>query len=207
MPFTTSTVSTLYNSLPLIHEANKKFVNRDQIFAKLAPLLSAYDNQYGVCLVHRHCKLEEGEMMVASTSGMVSQPERNVECYPERWLATGEPYEFTRKPTRAPPQKLLEEFQKIVQVDGVDVLGLFYIQAEDGKGGVNLVERTEGRTNIMEILPFDENADNISTAWCLDMESPVHSVMKCSHQCNVTHHPLKPEPSHHNPLPEQDVFT
>lgn len=159
-----TTVAALYNSLPLVKEAHEKFVNRDQIFSKLVPLLASYENRFGVSLVHRHCTLEEGEMMVAN--GNISQPERNVSCYPDRWLATGEPYEFTRKQTCSPPQGLLEEFQKIVGV--TEVLGLFYVQYEDHSesGGVS-VERTEGRMNIVEILPQDHSISLIPTGWLL----------------------------------------
>ena len=106
-----TTVAALYNSLPSVDDADKKFINRDQIFSKIAPLLAAYDNKFGLCLVHRHCSLEDGEIMVAT--GNVTQPERNVECYPERWLATGEPYEFNRTPRPSPPRELFEEFQKM----------------------------------------------------------------------------------------------
>lgn len=38
--------------------------------------------QFGVCLVHRHCDLQEGEMMVAT--GNFSQPAKDVQCYPEK---------------------------------------------------------------------------------------------------------------------------
>jgi len=156
----------LYNSLPSIDEANSKFVNRDHIFSELAPLFAAYGNKFGVCLVHRHCTLEEGELMVATDN--VSQPERDVQCYPERWLATGEPYEFTRTPTQSPPQGLLEEFRKIVH-GMLDVLGLFYMEDRDHSGGV-FVERTEGRKNIVEVVPHGHSSNDISTGWLPGLE-------------------------------------
>jgi hypothetical protein len=176
-----ATLTTLYNSLPSVVEADRKFLCRDQIFSKLSSLLAAYGNKFGVCLVHRHCELEDGEMMVAT--GNITQPERNVECYPERWLATGEPYEFNRNPTRSPPRELFEEFQKIV--DAVDVLGLFYIQDEQRLAGVS-VERTEGRKNIVEIvLPVRSHTsisspNAISTGWL-----PGYSTMQLCCQCII----------------------
>jgi hypothetical protein len=50
--------------------------------------------------------------MVAS--GHVSEPQRDVLCYPECWLASGEPYEFTKELTVAPPAMLLTEFKAII---------------------------------------------------------------------------------------------
>jgi hypothetical protein len=143
-------ITTLYNSLPSLREADKQFVNRDQILSQLAPLLVEHGNKFGVCLVHRHCKLDSGEVMVAT--GNVCQPERNVQCNPDRWLATGEPFEFTREATRPPPQKLLKDFRKIV--GDIKVLGLFYIQ--EGDDGITL-ERTEGRRNISEKISHDDS--------------------------------------------------
>jgi len=181
-----ATVAALYNSLPSINEADNKFVERDRIFSQLAPLLAAYEHKFGVCLVHRHCTLEEGEMMVATEN--ISQPERDVQSYPERWLATGEPYEFTRKPTRSPPPRLLEVFQKIVR--GVDVLGLFYIQDEDCLGGLTR-ERTEGRKNIVEIVPhghLSHASESIETGW---LPGPYEKyTMACCCACDPTSHLL-----------------
>jgi hypothetical protein len=173
-----ATIAALYNSLPSVDAADKMFVNRDQIFSRLAPLLAAYDNKFGLCLVHRHCALEEGEMMVAT--GNVTQPERNVDCYPERWLATGEPYEFTRTPIPSPPRELFEEFQKIVHA--VDVLGLFYIQDEQRSGRV-AVERTDGRKNIVELLPEGDSTNSISTGWLLGPDENPTLIACC--QCKV----------------------
>ena len=99
-----TTMASLYNSLPSLEEATNKFTNRAHIFSKLASLLSKYEHKFGVCLVHVHCKLEESEIMVAS--GHVSQPECNVDCYPVCWLASGEPYEFTKEPIVTPPPEL-----------------------------------------------------------------------------------------------------
>jgi len=92
----------------------------------------------------------------------ISQPERvkDSECYPERWLVTGEAYEFNRKETISPPQKLLEEFRTIV--GDVKVLGLFY--AYEREGGIAL-ERTEGRRNIIEIVPHHTPRRALTTAW------------------------------------------
>lgn len=172
--------AALYNALPSLEEADAKFVNREHIFAKLAPVLAKYDRKFGVCLIHRHCDLEEGEMMVAT--GNISQPERNVTCYPDRWLPTGEAFEFSRNQAPSPPQELFEEFRGIVQ--GLGVLGLFNVQDEELSGGTG-VERTEGRRNITEIDPHGGSDDNIPTGWILGLDGNTVRIRSCS-QCKVS---------------------
>ncbi|KAF1963922.1 hypothetical protein BU23DRAFT_635940 [Bimuria novae-zelandiae CBS 107.79] len=53
-----------YNSLPTLLEANDRFKDREQLFSNLARLLSKYGNVFGVCLVHTHCELLKGEIML-----------------------------------------------------------------------------------------------------------------------------------------------
>jgi len=168
------TIPALYNSLPTIEEAHEKFFDRDTIFSKLAPLLTLYDNKFGVCLVHSHCELEEGEVMVAS--GNISQPERDAQCYPERWLATGEPYEFNRLPTQSPPPDLFSRFRDIVA--GIDVLGLYFV-GDDYPSGV-LQEWTEGRTNFTKSVEKARSQD-IETGWLPGTKDPI--TMTCYRTC------------------------
>lgn len=149
-----------YNRLYPVEIANRLFTNRDEILKNLGHVLQTYgENKFGVCIVHRHCVLEEGERMVAN--GNVSQPERDGPVYPERWLATGEAYEFTREKTISPSEELLHNFRKIV--GNVQVLGLFYIPDEEISGVV--LERTEGRRNITKIVSYDTPRKAITTAW------------------------------------------
>jgi hypothetical protein len=161
-----NSITTLYNSLPDVEEADDKFVNRAPIFSKLAQLLTEYDYKFGVCLVHGHCKLEEGEVMIAD--GLVSQPQRAETFYPERWLASGTPYEFNKEPTVSPPPELFERFRRIV--DGIDVLGLYYA----GKMEPSKIykERTEGRANLAT-LTTEVGQDNIQTGWLPGKIQPV----------------------------------
>jgi hypothetical protein len=179
-----ATVVALYNDLPLVEDADRKFVDRPQIFSKLAPLFAAYDNQFGACLVHAHCKLEDGEMMVAS--GNVSQPKRNTQCYPERWLGSGEPYEFNSRPTISPPPDLLCKFKSIV--DGIDVLGIYF--AGDIQSSGILLEWTEGRTNLTKIVTETIDLPFIETAW-IPGKGPSPVTMMCIIGCvaavNGTH--------------------
>lgn len=149
-----------YNGLLDIDTAHKLFTNRDEIFGKLGPVLQQYgNNKFGVCIVHRHCQLEEGERMVAK--GNVSQPESDGPAYPERWLATGEAYEYSREETTSPSEELLENFRQIV--GDINVLGLCYVRDEEVDGV--MLERTEGRSNITNIIPFDAVQNAITTAW------------------------------------------
>jgi len=150
-----------YNKLHSIEVANQLFINREQMLSRLTPILQEHgDNKFGVCLVHRHCKLEEEEMMVAD--GNICQPERHAkDAYPERWLATGEAYEFNREPTTSPSEELLNKFRSVV--GDVQVLGLFFIR-DEAKGKVAL-ERTEGRRNIVEFISHGTLRNAITTAW------------------------------------------
>ncbi|PVF95387.1 hypothetical protein CPB86DRAFT_827927 [Serendipita vermifera] len=145
-----TSIASLYNTLPTLKEARNQLEDKEGILSKLVPILAKYENQYGVCLVHRHCTLEEGEAMVAE--GNVSQPETSGSYYPERWLSTGEPYEFNREPCKSPPENLLKEFQEAV--GEIHVLGLFFVN-NSGKADEIAVERTEGRKNIVTIVPKD----------------------------------------------------
>ncbi|KAJ7791380.1 hypothetical protein B0H13DRAFT_1747171 [Mycena leptocephala] len=183
-------VASLYNSLPTIEEADKNFVDRTQLFSKLAPLLAAYEYKFGVCLVHAHCKLEEGEMMVAS--GHISEPQKDLQCYPERWLASGEPYEFTTESTATPPAELFTEFKAVV--GSIDLLGL-YAAGDNPRSGI-LQEWTEGRKNITRVVTENEPGD-IETGWLpgtADLTTMV-CVTKCKSRARghtESHEPTNP---------------
>ncbi|KJA21279.1 hypothetical protein HYPSUDRAFT_42128 [Hypholoma sublateritium FD-334 SS-4] len=150
-----------YNALPSIEVADRLFTDRNEMLEKLGPILQQYGkNEFGVCLVHRHCELEEGERMVAD--GNVSQPEKDAkDAYPLRWLATGEAYEFNRNDTPSPSDELFRSFRSVV--GNTAVLGLFYIR-DKVIDGVEL-ERTDGRKNITKIVPSDHPQKTITTAW------------------------------------------
>ena len=164
--------ATSYNNLLYVDTASKLFSNRDEILGQLGPVLKQYgNNKFGVCLVHRHCMLEEGEMMVSS--GNVCQPERDGAAYPERWLATGEAYEFNREETTSPSEELLENFRRVV--GDSKVLGLFYIRGERLDG--IMLERTEGRRNITNIIPFSALENALTTAWHpASLETPMSKL-------------------------------
>jgi hypothetical protein len=169
-------VVSLYNSLPTIKEANKNFVDRTQLFSKLAPLLAAYEYKFGVCLVHAHCKLEEGEKMVAS--GHVSEPQKDLQCYPERWLASGDPYEFTTEPTATPPAELFAEFKAVV--GSIGLLGLY--AAGNNPRSEILQEWTEGRKNITRVVTATEiGPGDIETGWLPGTADP--TTMRCVARC------------------------
>ena len=138
----------MYNNLPNVCEADERFVERDAIFAKLAPLLSSYNHQFGVCLVHAHCSLEPGEKLIGT--GNISQPMDGnaIPHYPTRWLHTGDPFEFRTEPATPPPSELVSDFQKIV--GDIGVLGLYFAGTS---AGILELEWTEGRKNITKIVP------------------------------------------------------
>lgn len=177
-----ATTSALYNALPTIDEAIEIFVEREKVFKAIKPLLTKYGNAFGVCLVHAHCTLDDGEVMLAR--GDVSQPEKESsigEYYPERWLPTGEPYEFTKTPTTTPPAELFNEFRRITGFS--DVLGLYYVDNEDR---IKKIEHTEGRKNILSPYPDDSQlqAANVAeTGWNFGKGDPV--TFGCYFYCPV----------------------
>lgn len=115
-----ATPATLYNRLPTLGEAEERFTERGPVFTAIGSPLAEYGNVWGACLVHAHCKLAEGEIMLGKES--ISQPESAlelVEYYAERWLSSGEPYEFTTRRTTAPPVALITAFNNITSNVGV----------------------------------------------------------------------------------------
>ncbi|AEO68435.1 a10b265c-8309-4604-9fbd-c5c4edfe3d6a [Thermothielavioides terrestris] len=177
-------VAHLYNTLPTLGDADARFVEREPVFKQLAKLLAQYNNVFGICLVHSHCKLDDTEIMLSK--GNVSQPERleNIErFYPERWLANGTPYEFTTRQTEEPPRDLVDKFLDITrQFNLQDILGFYHI--EGGKDAPALIEWTEGRKNLTRILTEeDKPAEPVQTAWDFGRGDPI--TMACTIVCDT----------------------
>jgi hypothetical protein len=172
-------VAHIYNQLPTIEEADRRFADRDAILSQLAPLMRKYDNQFGVCLVHAHCKIEPGEKMVSI--GNISEPLRGVECYPESWLSNANAYEFSTKPTSIPPPELFGDFQKII--GDVGILGLYY--AGGMTGGMTL-EWTEGRRNITKGITRTEAEGHIQTAWIPGSDPLLMKSCEAAQVCDST---------------------
>ncbi|KAF8809903.1 hypothetical protein BYT27DRAFT_7187191 [Phlegmacium glaucopus] len=156
-------IADLYNALPSIEDADEKFIDREATFTKLIPFTSKYNNRYGVCLVHAHAKLEPGEVMI-STSDSVTEPVKISELgafYPERWLVSGQPYEFSNRPIDNPPTPdVFNEFRELVGADSA--LGLFCV---DENGPKTRTETTEGRRSITKPGPPPDGQKALETAW------------------------------------------
>ncbi|KAG5756989.1 hypothetical protein H9Q72_005616 [Fusarium xylarioides] len=173
-----TSTATIYNQLPTLDEADKRFAERDEIFAQATRLLAEYGFTFGLCLIHAHCTLADNEIMLAK--GNVSQPEKVTdltEYYPERWLPSGEPYEFTTRRTTNPPVALVKALHQLT--NHIGVLGLYHIDKDDNNDKV--LERTEGRRNILS--PYTEadeahEATQVLTAWNLGSRDPV--TMACN---------------------------
>ncbi|KAK4199550.1 hypothetical protein QBC40DRAFT_227472 [Triangularia verruculosa] len=177
-------VAHLYNTLPTLGYADSQFVQRESVFKLLATLLAQYNNVFGICLIHSHCKLDDTEIMLAK--GNVSQPEKlaNIECfYPERWLANGTSYEFTTRQTEEPPQDLVSKFFDITrQFNLHDILGLYHI--DGGKDAPAIIEWTEGRKNLTRILTEkDKSIEPVQTAWDFGRSDPV--TIACTIVCDT----------------------
>ncbi len=177
-------MARLYNTLPTLGQADLAFDKRESIFETLTALLAKYDGVFGLCLVHAHCKLADGEMMLAI--GNISQPVRSSDAgthYPERWLSSGEPYEFTDRATTEPPMNLVHEFRQIVEAAQLqDVLGLYHI--DKSKDIVPVLEWTDGRKNLTrEMTQEDLLGKPVQTAWDFGRGDPV--TMGCRIYCDT----------------------
>jgi len=193
-----------YNQLPSIIAADKAFVDRT-ILSQLHPLFANH-KEFAVCLLHRHCDLEDDEIMVAD--GDITQPERvhgdghpglvdgqvavdvrgsKRVAYPNSWLSTGEPFEYTLDPTPPLPPQLFEGFKEIVKganfAEGL--LGISHITEEHW--GQLSVEHTEGKKNVVEKVDGEvKKPDNsISTCWHPSYSPP---GVECA-ACCVCRHP------------------
>jgi hypothetical protein len=167
-----------YNSLPSLAKADKGFSDRGRVFDALKKLLSQHGGKYGVCLVHSHCTLNEGEIML-STDG-IAQPvlvSKDQVYYPSHWLASGEPYEYTSDPTEIPPLALFEAFRSLTH--DTKFLGLYYVGPLDAEPRI---EWTEGRMNLTRKLTVDDwKVPIMETQWNLGRGYPV--TMACFMFC------------------------
>jgi hypothetical protein len=171
--------AAVYNTLPTLGDADRRFTDRSSVFERLAPVLAQHQNQFGVCLVHAHCALEDGEIMVSD--GDISEPKRVLSAYPERWLSSGEPFEFSHAPVPVPSSELVKAFQEAVG-EYADLLGLCY--AGDFKPDVVKVESTDGRKNITRDQSADADRTGcLETAWIPGTAQPVK--MACFVICNM----------------------
>ncbi|KAF7511031.1 hypothetical protein GJ744_005577 [Endocarpon pusillum] len=145
-------------------------------------LLDSYP-MFGLCLVHAHCTLEPGEIMLAS--GHVSEPvllTDTVKYYPERWTSAGRAYKFRTEPTEQPPTELVSCFRAAVG-ELYEVLGLYY--AGTGKQ-IHQLERTEGRRNVLEdFCDANMNVERLETNW-KDFGSGNPVTMTCVIFCDTT---------------------
>jgi hypothetical protein len=166
----------LYNTLPSVNDAHNILSSNTHIIQQLWPLLREYEGKFGLCLVHRHCTLQDKERMV--TDGLVTEPLITNKCHPIRWLKSGEPFEFSLGKTEYPPDRLFQDFRLIV--GDLTIFGIFYIPEEERTTLRFGFEHTRGRKNIMRSI------DVVITAWCFmgDKQGPATACNCCT---NPTH--------------------
>ncbi|KAI9814486.1 MAG: hypothetical protein M1832_005892 [Thelocarpon impressellum] len=179
-------VAGIYNTLLTLEEADLAFTKREPIFEAMTALLAKHDGSHGLCLVHSHCKLVEGEMMLAT--GNISQPVQSsdaVPFYPERWLSSGMPFELTVRPTVEPPTALVAEFKRIVFEVGLqDVLGLYHM--DGAKNAAPLIEWTEERENLTrDLTEKDLLLNPVQTAWLFGRGTGDPVTMACTLYCDT----------------------
>ncbi|KAK6835043.1 hypothetical protein PG987_009737 [Apiospora arundinis] len=98
----------------------------------------------------------------------ISKPEKSEDAdafFPNRWLASGTPYEFAASQTRQPPQTLINRFHDLVREAKLeDVLGLYYVDGPVEDPAV--IEWTQGREDWTRALTEEDKAnDPVQTAW------------------------------------------
>ncbi|KAJ7677272.1 hypothetical protein B0H17DRAFT_1139776 [Mycena rosella] len=177
----------LYNKLPTLGEADEAFTPeaRTILVSQVGDLLASFGALWGLCLVHAHCSLEVGETMLGR--GNISQPEKDVklgEVFPERWLADGRPYEFNVDKSQPPPAALVTQFNTLISEMGLSgTLGLYYV---GDKVPEVVLERTEGRANIIEVVtgPVD-GGSSIQTGWAsIKGQAGMPVTMACVINCD-----------------------
>ena len=148
-----------YNILPDVLEAEKQFSDKERAFAAAQAVLAKYPEGFGICLIHGHSALGQGEILLAN--GDVSEPSKiseTLDFYPERWLTSGEPYEFTTRPTKLPTPALLEAFKTAMR--GSTSLGLCYPILEDGEESPKpRIEWTGGKRTLTRLREDGEVVD------------------------------------------------
>jgi hypothetical protein len=166
--------ASTYNDLPLLKPAKERLDPiRDALLSsqKLKSLLKEYKHQYGVCLIHRHYEINEGEFVVSDGNETKPQPEGCGNFYPERWLPDGTPYEFSRQQGKAPPKDLQKRFREVLRgIAGGEVnrgpLGLFFVHAIPHPNCV-FAEETDVDRKLSTIREVDAGGigPTITTGW------------------------------------------
>ena len=172
-------VSTLYNTLPTLGEAEDELAKQQFDNVALAYLLAKFHHEFGLYLVHAHCKLKQGEIMLAK--GDVSQPTyvSDVDCYSaENWLPTGEAFEFREGETKSPPSELLNELNRLTNDTGI--LGLYYVGKDIPQ---KKLEYSDGRKNILKPLEEGQEKDTIETGWVASKDAP--GIITCTINCDT----------------------
>lgn len=182
--------ASTYNELGWLATANSDFTERDAILDQAAKLLAKYEHKWGICLVHRHCSLEEGEIMLATDNVTEpTVPDGTDVLYAERWLSSGQAYEYTTRVTEQPPVALFEALRAIA--GGMSaVLGIYHVPP--GEDGLWQVEYTKGRKNIVEIVTSQPTPSStmLEAAWAFGGASgrPSYCQQYCDQESGTGNH-------------------
>ncbi|KAF8652147.1 hypothetical protein AX16_004533 [Volvariella volvacea WC 439] len=186
----------LYNSLPLLEDANRHFNDRSILNNPELERLFADHPAYGVCLVYRHYTLEKEEKMVtfgaeSNQFNTVTSP-RSLEdikqdLYPHAWLADGTPFEFSQSPALEKPSQLLQRFGEIVYPPGIGegvntwknrpILGIRYVGTSAILGArthrtgpyPEWIVKAEERKNYLRRVVLDNDIDKLGVDACTEI--------------------------------------
>jgi len=173
-----------YNRLISVADANALFerqltaagLNRTQLFSQLAPFFlvetaeGPKSGPYAAYLVHRHYKLESGELMVETNNSTkptkASTESDSFKIVPHIWSNTGQPIEFrsiskSDPPLPPPPTaEFLSKFKSFLDKKGISTLGICYADCTPPAGFINLEvngsgdrERVVKRIRESEYIP------------------------------------------------------
>ncbi|PPQ90186.1 hypothetical protein CVT25_013316 [Psilocybe cyanescens] len=214
-----------YNELPMIWDAHRLLSKQladdkpgrlDALIEALAPLFLTGDERFkfGICIMHRHFDLKDGERMVTVPETdeenlnrvAITQPSTDTSSniVAERWMFDGKEFEHAvvDDPTSITPpsDEFFEEFRRICKSfgNGVDILGICannmsVIQRHD----IFFLELlhpdpTKDRTQAIEQMgpDFVPTSTMRQSAWVpvavlKDAASDEFVIMKCVHNCQL----------------------
>ncbi|KAL1413844.1 hypothetical protein Q8F55_001628 [Vanrija albida] len=175
-----ATLAAYYSALPTVDQAHESLsrVQFDAIKSKVGKLLLPYGDAFGMCLVHHHFDLFEGEVMAEGKDG-VCKPHLKSSgetFYPKRYDRNGKAYEFSTLAQEGIPDMLFEAFRAIVPEEAH--LGLYSRQGDDEDADV--VEVTSGgdKERVHRLVPRAPEHDNeiiMTTSWFVAKTDPTAS--------------------------------
>lgn len=191
-----------YNQLLIIDEADSQFkqqlsaagISREDLFLQLAPLFAKKEQTgkkpYGICLLHRHYLLNDGERMVSSGNSIQPSTDKSPNIVADRWFASGQEFEHTcaEAPLYDIPS-FLSEFKAINDVHGINILGVTYIPDLDNLGEEFTMFEEKGSKDREQITTIVRQSSlnpdtTIEATWIIHGDPNQPCRGRCTSVCN-----------------------